>query len=342
MVALNILRVRPWHRYAVIETAGSQPGLMQASARLLRPDVALVLNVMRAHTYEFDDLEAYAAEKAALVAAVAPGGLAVLNADDERVARMPAPSGVTTTLVGASERAEFRASEARSIWPGRLTFTLHHQGRQWPIETQLVGTQWLNSAAAVMATAISLGMDAQTAAAALKQAPPFAGRLNPAELPNGAIMLRDDHGATADTLEAALRVLDEATASRKLLVITDISDYPGNRVHRLRYLGRRAGEVVDGVVFIGESARYGARRAVDAGIAVDHAHGFDSLKEAAEFLRTESRAGDLVLLAGRNSDHATRVFFAQLGSVGCWKGTCRKRMLCDICWELNFRPDAAS
>jgi UDP-N-acetylmuramoyl-tripeptide--D-alanyl-D-alanine ligase len=45
-VALNILRIRPWHRYAVLEIATGSPGMIERGARLARPDVAIVLNVL--------------------------------------------------------------------------------------------------------------------------------------------------------------------------------------------------------------------------------------------------------------------------------------------------------
>jgi UDP-N-acetylmuramoyl-tripeptide--D-alanyl-D-alanine ligase len=63
--------------------------------------------------------------------------------------------------------------------------------------------------------------------------------------------------------------------------------------------------------------------------------GFSTFQETAEFLRKELRAGDLVLLKGRTTDHIARVYFAQFGSVSCWKAYCPKRMLCDECWELG-------
>ncbi len=339
MVALNVLRVRPWHRFAVIEVAGALPGMAKTSARILRPDVAIFLNVMRAHTRAFPDLDAYADEKASLVSAVARGGMAVLNADDDRVASTPVRQDVRVIRFGAGPGADFRVADARGAWPERFSFTLHHRDRAWPVATQLVGTQWLASAGAVMAAAVSLGMDPRVAAAALSEVPPFAARMNPVTLPSGAMVLRDEYGVSPDTIEPAFRVLDEASATRKLLVMTDYSDSGMDTRRRLKYLGRRAGEVADCVVFIGESADYAARRAVEAGMASANAHSFASLKDAAEFLRVELRSGDLVLLEGRATDHVARLFFAQLGTVGCWKERCAKKMLCDACWELAFTPD---
>jgi UDP-N-acetylmuramoyl-tripeptide--D-alanyl-D-alanine ligase len=316
--------------------------MMATAATILRPDVAIVLNVLRTHVRAFADPEDYTQEKARLLASIAPRGLAFLNADDERVARMTVPEGVRIVRFGTAPGVDFRVDDARGAWPERFSFALTHGGSTMQIQTQLVGTQWLSGVGAVMACAMTLGVDPQTAAAALGAVPPFAARLNPMGLPNGAVVLRDDIGATVDTIEPALRVLQEATTSRKLLVMTDISDFGQDRRQRLKYLGRRAGEVADVVVFIGELASYGVRRAIDAGIRPDQAHAFRTLREAAEFLRTELRSGDLVLLKGRATDHAARIFFAQIGTVGCWKDPCRKQMLCDICWELDITPEEAA
>ena len=53
LVELNVLRVRPWHRFAVIEVAGAAPGMMRRSAPIVRPDVALFLAMRRTHTTQF-------------------------------------------------------------------------------------------------------------------------------------------------------------------------------------------------------------------------------------------------------------------------------------------------
>jgi UDP-N-acetylmuramoyl-tripeptide--D-alanyl-D-alanine ligase len=334
-VALNILRVRPWHMYAVIEVAGSEPGMMRRSARLLKPDVVIVLNVMRTHTTAFADLEQHATEKQQLLSWLRPGGVAVMNNDDMLVSRMTIPPGCHAHRFGKGTETDCRIDAISGAWPHRLAFSLHTPQGSRRIETQLVGKQWITSAAAVMTASIALGIPLDLASDALRIATPFSARLQPMRLPNGAIVLRDDYAGSIDTIEASLAVLGDATALRRLLVITDMSDFGRNRKQRLKYLAARAGEVADGVVFIGESADYGRRRAIDAGLSPETAHAFPSLQPAAEFLRGELRAGDLVLLKGRTTDHAARIFFAQIGHVACWKDYCAKRMLCDTCWELG-------
>ncbi|MGH9420266.1 MAG: glutamate ligase domain-containing protein, partial [Thermoanaerobaculia bacterium] len=144
-------------------------------------------------------------------------------------------------------------------------------------------------------------------------------------------------------IESSMKVLEEATADRKLLVITDMTDFGSpRRRKRLKYLGSLAAATADVAVFIGVAADRGVRAAIAAGMPATDAHAFESLRVAAEFLHRELRQGDLVLLKGRATDHTARLFFAQLGDVACWKEYCEKTMLCDTCWELGIsRKEAA-
>jgi UDP-N-acetylmuramoyl-tripeptide--D-alanyl-D-alanine ligase len=334
-LCLTILRVRPWHRYAVLEVAGAAPDMMRRAAWLVRPDVAIVLNVLRTHTTAFRDLEQHAAEKSRLVEALGSGGLAVLNGDEPRVAAMASRARCQVRFFGTSPSLDLWADGVDACWPQRLTFQAHAGTIVQTVVTQLVGTHWLPAVLASLTAARECGVSLSDAAAALPYVEPFPARLRPLRLPGGAIVLRDDYNASVDALDAALRVMENARAARRVLVITDFSDSGMNRKNRLRQLAAAAARAAEVVVFVGENAAYGRRRAIDGGVAPSNAHEFPTLGAAARFLEAELRSDDLVLLKGRTTDHAARLFFAQLGPVGCWKVTCPKRMLCDSCWRLT-------
>jgi UDP-N-acetylmuramoyl-tripeptide--D-alanyl-D-alanine ligase len=173
---------------------------------------------------------------------------------------------------------------------------------------------------AALAAAHGLGIGLHEAAGALRPLEPFPARLQPVMLPGGAVVIRDDYNASIDAIEVSLRILEEASAERRVLVITDFSDFGRNRKQRLKFLGAKVPTLAELLVLVGEHHEYGCRRAIEGGMAPCNARGFATLREAAEFLKQELRAGDLVLLKGRTTDHAA---------------------LCDICWELGLRSDAA-
>lgn len=80
-VPLMLLRVEPGvHRFAVIEAGMSVPGELGVSAAVLRPDLAIVTNVSAVHLAGVGSLAGVAREKATLVAALAPGGQAIIPA----------------------------------------------------------------------------------------------------------------------------------------------------------------------------------------------------------------------------------------------------------------------
>lgn len=121
------------------------------------------------------------------------------------------------------------------------------------------------------------------------------------------------------------------------MVIGDVSDSGKRTPARFRELGKTAVKAADLAVFVSEHAHYAMKAAVAAGMNPQSVLEFKSLSEAATYLKSELRAGDLVLLKGRTTDHLSRLFFSQFGEIGCRKPKCSKTMLCDFCDEL--RPD---
>ena len=328
----------PMGRFAVIEVAGSRPGIMRPVACLLRPDAAVILPVLRTHTDAFQTLDEHAREKEVLLSYVKRDGFAVLNGDDPRVLAMAKKAPCSVVTVGTSPNFDLWASNVMSKWPDRLSFDVtDHIGKHLRVSTRLVGKHWLPSVLAALSTAQRLGIELTVAAEKLAMAQPYPGRLQPVALPSGAVLLRDDYNASIDTVEAGLKVLEEATAARRWLVMTDLTGLgrQQHRPYRLRFLVDRASKAADAVVFIGESAEYGRRQAIRAGIPPGMAHGFQTLLDASTFLASALGPGDLVLLKGRTTDHVARLYFALLGPIKCWKNRCTKRMLCDICWELG-------
>lgn len=339
LVPLNLLRVRPWHRYAVIEVGIAEPGAMESRGRMVRPDIAVMVNLARVHTRGFPDHEQYILEKLRFLNHVAPRGLVIVNGDVPRLSAAADSTRAKVLKFGSDPGFRLRADEVSSRWPDRLSFRAHWDGESCEVRTQLVGVHWVPSLLAALAAALHLGIGLEEGAAALGRVTPYTARLEPVTLPSGAVILRDDGGASVDAFHAALAVLEQARAERRILVTTGFSDSGMNERALWRHIGALGSGWLDLLVLVGRHHAYAVRKAVEAGMRAGTVYGFEELEEAAEFLRAEIRAGDLALLSGRGSDHATRLFFALIGSVSCWRDNCRKMMLCDGCWELGFQPE---
>ncbi len=339
-VAGTILGVRPWHRFAVIETAIEAPGDMKQLVKLLRPDIVIMLGVKRCHSNTFKTIENIAQEKSELVRCLEANKLAVLNGDDEHVAAMRSLGSFEACMFGTAEGTEFRASDCTSQWPGRLELTVHYHGESHRIKTGLLGTHWVDSILAALATGVQCGVPLDEAIRAIELVNPFWARMQPVMLPNGATIIRDEWNGSITTFETAFSVMEEAIAARKFFVTSDFSDSSLSPRDRGRRLGRHAARIADWAVFVGERSLYAKRAAVDAGMQPEQVRSFFTVEEASSFLKKELQSGDLVMLKGRTSDHLSRIFLAQLGSVTCTLETCRRQYLCDRCSQLGFPWDS--
>ncbi len=169
---LTSLRVEPGTRFLVLEMGARGRGHLTELTDLVPPDVSVVLNVGTAHLGEFGSRDAIAEAKGELVAAVRTDGVAVLNADDERVAAMTSLSPERVLTFGTSEDADVRLGDLVLDRLGRPSFTLTSGGARAEVSLRLVGAHQALNAAAAATAALAVGMPLEDAAAASAGSPP--------------------------------------------------------------------------------------------------------------------------------------------------------------------------
>jgi len=338
-VPRTILAMRPWHRFAVVEVGTGRPGDVRRSARLLKPDIAIILRVGRTHTNKFPTLDDTGAEKSALLSYLPRHGTAILNGDDQRVCAMAAKCRAKVLLFGRSSSCHYQAQSVEARWPDRLSFSVRTPRDRLAVRTRLVGSHWTGSVLAALAGADICGISMGEAAQRIGGVEPFMGRMQPIRLPGGAVVIRDEGNGSPDTMNAMLDVLAEAKALRRGLVFSDLSDSRRRPKARLREIGQIAARHCDFAVFVGDHARHATKAAIAGGMDAARCPELTSLEDAAKWLQGFVRDGDLVFLKGRATDHLSRIVFAQFGAIGCWKPACQIRRLCDVCSELRSKLD---
>jgi UDP-N-acetylmuramoyl-tripeptide--D-alanyl-D-alanine ligase len=337
-IILTILKVRPWHRWAVIEAGTELPGNLWRASLLIRPDVVVILSVGRAHTKSLRTVENVAAEKARLLRFLRRRGIAVLNRDDPHVAAMGTKLNQRIIWFGSQAECDLQYSEVEASWPETLRFKAKWNGQTVDVRTAFHGAHRVVSVAGALAAAAALGAPLDRAAEGIRDVQPHTARLAPAPLPSGAVILRDEINGSIDSLGPALDVLRTARAKRRILIISDCSDWGLRPRERAKFLARSAKTCSDMVVFLGEKSHHGVKYALNEGMAPQSVHGFLRWQDAAVFLRSELRSGDLALLRGLSSEHLSRLYFALLGEVACDRHRCEIRRPCDNCPRLGLIP----
>lgn len=336
-----LLGARPKHRFIVAEAGILKPGRMWRSALLLNPNVTVITHVNWQHAVNFHSLQQVAEEKAKLLAPLNSAGLAILNADNPLVAAMAEGRTCRVRTFGIEQEADVLGQQLRAQWPDRLTLTVRDGGEQRLIATRFVGAHWAPSVLAAVAAARALGASWEDCTEALAQVEPFPARLSALRLPSGADLLRDEYNGSFATFRKALELLDDARCLRKIIAIGHIRDTPQFGQHGPEEVGRAvaaAGHLLLAWGFYSERYRDAA---IAAGAAPESVVLFASQPEMADYIRRETKDGDLILLKGYWNDHMTRIAYSQFGSVQCTLSYCSRHHVCDSCDQLQFQLSAS-
>lgn len=347
----SLLAVRAEDEYFVQELGAWGPGTIEPGIELVRPQIAVVTNLRNDHYSSFHGPLGAQAEKGKLVAGLPATGTAVLNWDDGLVRELADRTPARVLPVGRSGQAELRAVNVTARWPQRLTFDAVHGAERVRVRTRLLGEHLLGSALAALAVGLVLDLPLVQAAAALETAEPTPRRMSAVTHPDGVTFIRDDFKAPADSLPEVLHFMREATATRKVGVFGQISDFRGRSRRTYSDAARHAIATLNAVVFVGErpvdhwglycgSGADQRQLRQQLGLGANGAGGrmyvFKTVEQATGFLSGYLRMGDLVLLKGSGpTDHLERILLSRQRPVSCWLARCGRINGCDDCELLT-------
>lgn len=317
----------------VIEVGISRPGQMRTYARMLRPDMVVVTSVGGEHRTSFTGGRTVQSEKALMVRSLAPGGVAILNGDDALAAAMAADALGKVVRFGLSEKNDVRAEQLRLDWPRGTDFTLVGPGFRLAAKVGLVGGHSLGAALAAAAVAGELGVPPDDVVRRLACLTPTPGRMQPVVLPSGVVLLRDDYKSGLETIHAALTVLGEIPARRRIVVLGDVTEPEGPQRQVYRSLGERVARSASRILYIGHKFGPLASGARQAGLARGDVTQHANVFALAETLKNELKEGDVVLLKGRTNQKLERTALILSGrTVRCGISSCHIRSFpCESC-----------
>ena len=302
---LTALRVDASTRFLVAEMGARGLGHVAWLAGITPPTIGAVLNVGLAHVGEFGSVDAIAAAKGELVEAVQPGGWAVLNADDPRVAAMASrtPGRLAFfSAVGDPGRGELRvwASDVVADELERYAFTLHAAGAvagTASVTLRVLGEHQVSNALAAAAVALAAGLAPDAVAAALSSATARSRwRMELHERADGLAVLNDAYNANPDSMGAALRSLAgmRRPGGRLVAVLGDMLELGEGSAAEHRLVGRLAADLgVDELLAVGDLADEVAAGFGESGRPT---RTFAHSDDAARHLRAVVRPRDVVLV----------------------------------------------
>ncbi len=266
---ISLLELTDAHRLAVLEMSMYTEGEIALLAEIARPEVGVVLNVQPMHLERAGSIEAIARAKSELPAALPRDGLAVLNADDPRVAAMAGITRAAVRTFGIGPSADVRGEDVVSRGLEGTEFTLSAPWTTRRLRSAMPGRHLVPHALAAAAVAEHLGTPLDEVAAALEAGSHAAHRMAPLEAASGATIVDDTYNAAPWSVAAALDFLGETplpAGRHRYAVLGDMLELGHDEERLHREIGARAARVVDGLVAVGERGAWIAEAARAAGL----------------------------------------------------------------------------
>jgi UDP-N-acetylmuramoyl-tripeptide--D-alanyl-D-alanine ligase len=155
------------------------------------------------------------------------------------------------------------------------------------------------------AAAFSLGMSWQEVADGLTKSSTQL-RLVAVETESGALILDDTYNATPESTIAALDLLEEIQG-QKIAVLGDMLELGQYEQSGHEQVGKRAAEVVNHLIAVGQRGKIIAETAKDRGLPSTAVTWVDNALEAADLLKYNLQKGDVVLVKGSHGLRMDRI-----------------------------------
>lgn len=292
-----LFQLRPEHRWAVLEMGMSEPGEIDRLASIAIPRVGIVLNALPAHLQSMGTVEAVAAAKGELLHRISDGGLAVVNADDSRVASLSQNASARRISFGI-DRGEVRAREIESLGLEGQRFLLVTTHGDASVRLKACGRHNVYNALAATAALLEK-VDLPTIVAGLEAFTPYSGRFK-AERLGGITLIDDSYNANPASTKAALETLNQVAAGgHRIAVLGDMLELGEYAAEAHFAVGTVAGRSVDRLYLTGElMVKHAAEGALLADMPAEAIICCGSHREIAERLNGGITKGDVILIKG--------------------------------------------
>lgn len=306
---LTLCRLEETHRAAVVELGMSHRGELAELARLAEPEVGVVTNVAPAHLAFFASVDEIALAKRELIENLAGDNtVAVLNADDPRVARFSEVAPGRAITFGVSEKADFRVDAIEDRGVDGSTFDFLWRGGRARLALPLVGTHNVKNALAALAAASVWGVGAEEARAVFPRLRPSGHRGCLLRFHEGFALLDDCYNSNPAALAAVIAWLAGVRGfDRRVLVAGEMLELGSGSAGLHREAGRWAAGRVDWIFGVRGDAEEIVRGAIEAGHPAEQTRFFTDAEEAAAFLRNWLRTRDLAVVKGSRGVRMERI-----------------------------------
>ncbi len=286
----TLFRITPEIQAAVIEMGMNHFGEISRMTAAAKPDAAIITNIGVSHIEFLGSRDGILKAKTEILEGMPAGAPLLVNSDNDKLKDFTDPRCRVVRFAIDDPRADVRAKDIAED-NGATRFTVCFDGKAQEVCIPLVGRHQVYNALAAFGAGLLFRVPPADIAMGLSSYAP-AGMRQRIRHVNGFTVIEDCYNASPDSQKAALNVLAETKASRRIAVLGDMLELGAYSKEAHRQVGEYAAKSGIDVLFCCGKAAKQIAEAAGQTVPTQYFENKDDLFAA---LSKALRPGDAVL-----------------------------------------------
>lgn len=307
-----IIKNKNYPEILILEYGADRPGDIKYLLTIARPCVSVITAIgeVPVHVEYYNSPEELALEKSRLIMHLKPSNLAVLNYDDPMVLNISHRTRANILNFGFKNGADLQIinfeNKIENNKPQGIIFKIKYENNIIPFKINNVfGKIHSYAIAAALGVAMHFGINLINAAQNLENYKPAPGRSNLISGIKNTLIIDDAYNASLLSMTAALELLRDLPAKRKIAVLGDMLEIGKYSIFAHENIGKFASSIVNILVTVGPRAKFIAESARKNGLRKNQILSFNTVEEVIEPLMKLIKPGDLILI---KASHGVRLY----------------------------------
>ncbi len=269
---LTIFRLEKKHQLCILEMGMDTRGEIDYLASIAPPDMAVITNIGDAHIERLGSREEIFNAKCEILPHIKGDGMLVLCGDDPMLTTLVGKVPQKIALCGGGEGMTHHATTPQGDGTSRISFTVTTPKMVRELELPAIGNHMIYPTLSAVAVAEGLGLTAEQILEGVRNFVPTRMRMNILHRGGGVTILDDSYNANPQSMRAAIQVLSDSGAQRKIAVLGDMFELGSFSAPLHTGVGEAVGSSqIDCLVAVGEQSAHMAEGARQTGLtAVYH------------------------------------------------------------------------